>query len=265
MSEGFLYIPEQLEEYKEGILQSVKPTIKVKAEKGSTKLWESKIGGNPYLPIGADAPKSAKGVPLKLLAQINFEDVPPMENMPKTGILQFYTDVTHYLIGMSLDNRTEQKDFRVIYHPEVIKDRNKLIVGFEEIQGETVIDIPEAKLEFAKGVQPVTSGDYRFNSEYLKGFDEDKEVKDGDNLVELGEFYYTNMSESGHRMGGYPFFTQFDPRDEGSEYDTLLLQIDSDESIGLMWGDVGVANFFINKDKLAKLDFSDVLYNWDCC
>ncbi|ETJ18863.1 hypothetical protein Q604_UNBC18576G0001, partial [human gut metagenome] len=30
------------------------------------------------------------------------------------------------------------------------------------------------------------------------------------------------------------------------------------------WGDGGVCNFFINKDKLKNLDFSDVLYNWDC-
>ena len=32
----------------------------------------------------------------------------------------------------------------------------------------------------------------------------------------------------------------------------------------IMWGDSGVCNFFINKDKLKNLDFSDVLYNWDC-
>ncbi|MFV1457709.1 DUF1963 domain-containing protein, partial [Bacillus mycoides] len=63
MSEGLLYIPEQLEEYKEGILQSVKPTIKMVAEKGDTKLWESKIGGNPYLPIGVAVPKNSSGVP----------------------------------------------------------------------------------------------------------------------------------------------------------------------------------------------------------
>jgi len=31
-----------------------------------------------------------------------------------------------------------------------------------------------------------------------------------------------------------------------------------------MWGDCGVGNFFINIEDLKNLDFSDVLYNWDC-
>lgn len=264
MGKEFVRIPEQLKNYEEDILRSVKPTIKVAGEKGSTELWGSKIGGNPYLPLGVDVPKSSEGVPLKLLAQINFEDVPNIENMPKTGILQFYIDVTNYLLGMSLKNRADQKDFRVVYHAEVVKDTSRLVTNFEEVITEVDMDIPEAKLTFSEGLQPVTASDYRFGSEYLKGF-EDKKVRDGDKLVDVEEFYYSHVSESGHRIGGYPFFTQFDPRDEDSEYDTLLLQIDSDESIGLMWGDVGVGNFFINKDKLARLDFSDVLYNWDCC
>ena len=33
----------------------------------------------------------------------------------------------------------------------------------------------------------------------------------------------------------------------------------------VMWGDVGVANFFIKKEDLERMDFSDVFYTWDCC
>jgi len=32
-----------------------------------------------------------------------------------------------------------------------------------------------------------------------------------------------------------------------------------------MWGDAGVANFFINSADLINKDFSRVMYNWDCC
>ena len=70
----------------------------------------------------------------------------------------------------------------------------------------------------------------------------------------------------GAHIGGYPFFTQTDPREYEESYrrfDTVLLQIDTDEEI--MWGDSGVANFFIAAEDLAKKDFSRVLYNWDCC
>jgi len=44
----------------------------------------------------------------------------------------------------------------------------------------------------------------------------------------------------------------------------LLLQLDSDDSIDLMWGDSGVGNFFIKDEDLKNLNFSNVLYNWDC-
>ena len=40
--------------------------------------------------------------------------------------------------------------------------------------------------------------------------------------------------------------------------------MDDYENGYIMWGDCGGCNFFINKDKLKNLDFSDVLYNWDC-
>ncbi|MEE1943747.1 DUF1963 domain-containing protein [Pedobacter sp. KR3-3] len=42
----------------------------------------------------------------------------------------------------------------------------------------------------------------------------------------------------------------------------LLFQLDSDEHI--MWGDTGVANFFIDPTDLANKDFSKVPYHWDC-
>ena len=74
-----------------------------------------------------------------------------------------------------------------------------------------------------------------------------------------------------HAIGAYPTFTQWDPRnpEEKDAYGITLLQIESywnndSNSSGIMWGDSGVANFFINKEKLEHLNFEDVLFNWDC-
>lgn len=46
----------------------------------------------------------------------------------------------------------------------------------------------------------------------------------------------------------------------------LLLQIDSERRNGveIQWGDWGVCNFFIQEAKLKQLDFTKVIYNWDC-
>nr|MCR5080229.1 DUF1963 domain-containing protein [Treponema sp.] len=72
--------------------------------------------------------------------------------------------------------------------------------------------------------------------------------------------------QAGHRISGYPYFTQYDPRSADDGYDVLLLQIDTDDDGGnqIMWGDSGIANFFIKREDLKKRDFSNVLYNWDC-
>lgn len=81
-------------------------------------------------------------------------------------------------------------------------------------------------------------------------------------------YFVDHLSTGGHRMLGHPYFTQEDPRPEGSPYDTLLFQMDSD-SVGredyVLWGDSGVGNFFINREDLKRLDFSNVFYTWDCC
>lgn len=69
-------------------------------------------------------------------------------------------------------------------------------------------------------------------------------------------------------MGDILFFTQEDPRGNEksyAEHEILLLQIDSEDEKGIMWGDSGVANFFISKEDLLNLNFSNVIYNWDCC
>ena len=71
----------------------------------------------------------------------------------------------------------------------------------------------------------------------------------------------------GHKIGGYPLFTQWDPREGTNEdHKILLLQIDTDQFNGkeIIWGDSRVANFFITTHDLETLNFSRVLYNWDC-
>ena len=66
-----------------------------------------------------------------------------------------------------------------------------------------------------------------------------------------------------HKMLGYSYFIQEDPREDEkyADYDTLLLQIDS-EGDYTSW-DCGIGNFFINKKALLEKDFSKVLFYWD--
>lgn len=101
-------------------------------------------------------------------------------------------------------------------------------------------------MQFELTEEYLTVNDYRFNED-----------------IEKTEEIYEAFSGFGSKLLGYPTFTQYDPRNN-NEYDTLLFQLDSDND-HMMWGDCGVANFFINSRKLKAHDFSDILYNWDCC
>ena len=72
-------------------------------------------------------------------------------------------------------------------------------------------------------------------------------------------------------IGGYPEFTQFDPRqyDKYKKYNVVLFELNSNRypkrEIDIMWGDSGTGTFMIPMEKLKALDFSDVIYNFDCC
>jgi uncharacterized protein YwqG len=83
----------------------------------------------------------------------------------------------------------------------------------------------------------------------------------------LHELKYSDEEISnGHKIGGFAFFTQVDPRyrdKDISEY-SLLFQLDSDQKNGLMWGDAGVANFFIHPKDLKSGNLEKLVYNWDC-
>lgn len=183
--------------------------------------------------------------------------------------MQFFVSADDELYGADFDHPTIQKDFRIIYHSTIIEDLNKVITDFSYLNTLELEDfiIPEAaKLQFELDYQPITSRDYRFEKMFSEDIDWE-EIVDEENNTELGELYDDLCKDFGHKIGGYPFFTQTDPREWEEKYqqhDILLLQIDTDDSLNIMWGDSGVANFFIKKEDLLNLNFSNVIYNWDC-
>ena len=54
-------------------------------------ITDSKMYGDPYLPIGEEYPISKEGKTLKLLIQINFKDV-KLDGHPEDGVLQVYIE-----------------------------------------------------------------------------------------------------------------------------------------------------------------------------
>ena len=262
------------------IQQTKRPYMKLVAARGNTDVFSSKFGGTPYLPPGFAYPHNTSAnsdkEPLKLLCQLNFAQLPPLEGFPNQGILQFYLahEEKDDIYGVNFDDLTKQEGWRVVYHEEVLKDESQLQYPPDLAQGDEVF-FPfggEFSLTATQESMPITPCDFGWQEFWQNTFEDSPicqqlktqyaEDEIADSIIDA--FYDSSYSEmTGHRIGGYPYFTQYDPR-EGSreDYSVLLLQIDSEDEI--MWGDVGVANFFITSEALKNLDFSKVLYNWDC-
>lgn len=262
-----------------------RPAVRLKVKKGQPGVFDSKIGGLPYFPKDMEYPRGRKnafaGQPLVLLAQLNFEKLPHIPDFPAKGILQFFIAADD-LYGMSADygeGMARQDNFRVIYHENIITDKTQLLSPDEipKISGddEYYLPINGEYLLVAEGAEdmPANMWDFRFADAFVNAYNElaDEPVKDFWELDdEITDKLYDMTDFPDAVIGGYPVFTQDDPRmcDDIADCDTLLFELDSvydkEQGIDIMWGDMGTGSFFIPREKLKALDFSRVLYNYDC-
>lgn len=240
------------------------PCIRIMAKASdSLALTDSKFGGYPFWPASKPYPVDKDGQYLYLLAQIDFAQVPPLAGYPDKGLLQFYLSADD-MYGLNFDKPTEQANFRVVYFedttPAALDDFHFL--DAQQRDSDFPVSRPMG-LQFAPDKDYYSFCDFRFVNEEAEGVIADAEPVKGQHLLEdeLTKLY----PEGGHKIGGYAFFTQTDPREDDPAYDDyiLLLQVDS-QLEDICWGDVGVGNFFIHRDDLERKDFSRVLYNWDC-
>ena len=73
-----------LQPYKDQILATQKESIEMTLLLSEhLTLWQSKVGGEPYLPISQHYPQTLEGENLQLLAQINFAELPENEVYPQ--------------------------------------------------------------------------------------------------------------------------------------------------------------------------------------
>jgi uncharacterized protein YwqG len=219
----------------------------------SLPLLQSKFLGQPFLPVGTPYPHDEKGQPMLLLAQLNFAEIPALAGFPTTGILQFFISPTEWY---------DAEDCRVLYHATTDAPPQ---TDFSFLTSDLYEDSPiykEHALAFSLSTEYGGAEDCRFDMrfgskdyyEYVEGLPKEQQ-----------ELLDACCSNAGHRLGGYAYFTQGDPRqcDANGKADVQLLQIDTDEEI--MFGDSGLAHLFISPAALANRQFDQAYFYWDCC
>ena len=86
----------------------------------------------------------------------------------------------------------------------------------------------------------------------------------GDYCQEVSHLDDPNPDGGSHRMFGHPENIQDEMRASDSEW-VMLLQLASDDTIDLMWGDSGMLYFWITKSDLAARRFNRVTMTLQCC
>lgn len=225
--------------------------------------WDSFFGGHAYWPNNKGYPLTADGQPMTLIAQINCNDLIGLNGFPNHGLLQFFI-ANDDMYGLNFDTPFEQSyknttGHRVVFHPSFNKNTDewhvktfKTTEDFSPISGCYALSVSTVN-------ETPSPTDHRFDQLVIDPMSLSDDVSD---------WLYDNHRSEGSKIGGYANFTQDDPRRYTKDSGWLLLfQLDSStyQDINIMWGDCGVGNFFIKPEDLAKLDFSQVCYSWDCC
>lgn len=265
-----------------------KEVIYIKAEKvDDLSLEESKFGGFPFVPLGGAIPTNAEGSQLALLAQINCAQLPENNMYPSDGWLQIWC-LEDEMYGFCSDTIQPETNQKVLYIPAGTQGEplERVVAMYQPYGNEECplwfVDEQGAiwgmRLSFTHGQQGITYSDGRFRDLFLDRWNKHYPEQAVENFYDLPDEIFENMVDShdgpdcAHQLGGYPYFTQYDPRYEFdsaelAKYTEVLFQIDSqfDTKWDLCWGDAGVRNLFISRENLEALDFSDLLYNFDCC
>ena len=193
--------------------------------------------------------------------------------------MQFWiAPTTDYLYGLDLNNPCSNDNKRVLYYPTITE---ALPIG-DFIDDYTFDDenLPfnsgkQFALHFKKDTESISLEERAATQLFFEKWNEAFSTQ----ITTIDEFFEEVPNDiceeinasllkepTGHKIGGYPYFIEYDPREENDPHTLLLLQIDIDNVEGeeICWGNGGgVANFFISPEDLKNYKFDDVLFHWE--
>ncbi|HLJ80476.1 MAG TPA: YwqG family protein [Ktedonobacterales bacterium] len=276
----------------------IRPSIRMRTFSVSEcelEVGHSKIGGLPDLPPYLSWP-TWQGMPLAFIAQINLAEVAEYDRaqeLSRSGILYFFYDAEQRASGL---DTSECEGWRVLYFPHDISHVSPAAPPTEVLPlgpytpcGVTFsseLTLPTMESEH------LTNLGLDWETMYSRERGTPEIKREGENYLSLHEQVGKLYGESGliHRLLGYPDPIQNDVQldcqfashnllsdraawsdeargalREGATDWCLLLQVDSDDAAGMMWGDVGRLYYMMPRRALAQRDFSQVWLIMQCC
>lgn len=254
----------------DALLALVRPSIRLESqavEEEQLPVGATKLGGCPDLPTANAWPGGEDGAQA-FIAQVNFAEVQAFsgaELLPRAGLLSFFYDVRKGVWGF--DPKDNQGWTLLFTPPEVVLQRAAIPTGVP----------PEGRFHACK-MRPKSQEDFA----PLDSEDVERLALTKDERSAYNELLCQREPGWTHKLLGHPDPVQYGDmrleaqyasngiycggsREEGgpitaelragaSEW-VLLLQIDTDEGAGMMWGDVGTLYVWIREKDLAKRQF----------
>lgn len=275
---GLPHIAEEL--YKQQ-LHSIKFTSEVVSET-ELELGVSKLGGLPDLPKGTEWP-IWEDMPLAFIAQIKLSDIAAYDAekaLPHFGMLYFFYNAEEQPEGY---NPADHGAWKVIYYNGDLSLLERTAAPL------TLLEDSRFKACGLRFTTEVTVPNYEsLYIEELRLAEEEQNLL-WNLLLQSEEFQQED--EISHRLLGHPNQIQGemqldcqlasyglycsdstgyeDPRaaelKSGAMDWQLLLQVDSEEAAGMMWGDVGRIYYWIRKQDLKACKFDHVWLVLQCC
>lgn len=226
----------------------------------------SRIGGLPSLPEGEPWPEW-KGKPLAFLCQLDLSEIPPdcdRQGLPSSGVLFFFSDQDQEAWGF---DPKHLGGWRVIYAetPSSVDSPRAAPAGLDEECVYKPRTVSLTRIETYPNHEDARVGALGMNKRQKDEYDRLREGVFG-GRPQHHLFGYPSPIQSGDmdlecqlaanglfcgNESGYK-----DPRraalEAGRTDWVLLLQLDTDDDAGMMWGDAGMLYFWIRKQDLQE-------------
>ncbi len=269
--------------FAEIIESAISPAIHVsKVDSQESVVGVSRIGGLPDVPADFQWPQW-NDQPLSFLAQINCHDLrnfAAAKNFPDSGMLYFFYDAIEQPWGF---DPTDRGGSAIIYHPSTEKLIPSSLPEGAEIDNDWLF--PSYPIEFREVLSLPSYDSLPFGQMAIP----EDSVDDYVNLIEdVKELMFEE--EPIHQMFGYSSNIQGDMQLEcqltfhglycgdasgyndaiakdlevGASDWLLLLQLDSDDDLEMMWGDMGMLYFWIRESSLQSKRFDEVCTILQC-
>ena len=261
------------------VLKLLRPSIRLRIGEQSTKPV-TRLGGAPNMPADIAWPTRRSGDPHSFLAQIDLAQLLAIEGLPlpSSGSLFFFCDSAYLPDGS--DPLDVDDGIKVVYCESSLAE-NPLRTPPRELDAELLF----------KGLSLKPMPDLTAPAQDVWEI-ESLRLSDAESDSYNQVFSHLSAGDgSVHRIGGYPNLVQYGKLELTAESVSrkidygnsnavgqagsrgleagaadwrLLLQIDSEEDAGMMWGDVGKLYFMIRESDLKALRFDRVWMGWQC-